>query len=73
MDGIAKMVSSDEPVTKDGKVQELVVFKKGMKIEKDEEKGIEGWDICLAVFMLLFFCATFIAFPIVLIIERRMQ
>lgn len=49
--------------------QEVIVYKKGIKVEKDDEIGLEGWDLALAIWNVIGFLGLFVALPIYLVID----
>ena len=50
-------------VVKRKDVQELIVFKKGIRVEKDDTKGLTCQDACMALVGTIMFLVTFIAGP----------
>lgn len=50
--------------------QEVIVYKKGIKVEKDDEIGLEGWDLALAIWNVIGFIALFIVLPVFLVVDK---
>lgn len=54
-----------------GKEQEIILFKKGIKVEKDDEIGLECQDACLMVWNIIGFLGLFAGVPVVMFIAPQ--